>query len=265
MHPGESLTLIVGGADTWKVASLDDVSILGTGISIDPSRPLGMIKTASGTNVGIGFNVNVAPDAKPGPRTVRLRLGDQVAASTGGIVVGMRTIPQRSLYLPYLFSSSEQYTGIALANPAGTPAVVRISARDNKGDLIYDTNALVPADLSIAGGAQIARLEREIFNLPTGSQQSGSIIVESDSQSLQGFFLTGDGSTFLDGAEAFKYRFIRDIAKIDSALNRVDQTRRIINRQGLDAELFPGFADDVTRAPGYLAPAYRRNDAVGAF
>ena len=203
VHPGESLTLIVGGADTWKVASLDDVSILGTGISIDPSRPLGMIKTASGTNVGIGFNVNVAPDAKPGPRTVRLRLGDQVAASTGGIVVGMRTIPQRSLYLPYLFSSSEQYTGIALANPAGTPAVVRISARDNKGDLIYDTNALVPADLSIAGGAQIARLEREIFNLPTGSQQSGSIIVESDSQSLQGFFLTGDGSTFLDGAEAF--------------------------------------------------------------
>src|SRR5436309_3060330 len=45
VHPGESLTLIVGGADTWKVASLDDVSILGTGISIDPSRPLGMIKT----------------------------------------------------------------------------------------------------------------------------------------------------------------------------------------------------------------------------
>src|SRR5206468_2813930 len=124
--------------------------------------------------------------------------------SHDGLVVSPRSLPARSLHIPYLFASPVQYTGIALANPTPTPAAVHISARDNLGSLIYDANSIVPADLSVGDGAQIARLERQIFNLPAGTRQSGSITVESDNHNLQGFFLTGDlNSTFLDGAEAF--------------------------------------------------------------
>ncbi len=204
VHPGENVTLTIGGPDTWKVASADDIRILGTGITIDRSRGVRVLRNQSGTEVGIGITVQIARDASPGPRTVVLSVGDQQAASTGGIVVSLRSLPVRKLYLPYLFSSPEQYTGIALANPTSTPASVRLIARDSQGELIYDEGALVPADLSVGDGAQTARLERQIFNLPAATRQTGSITVESDSKNLQGFFLTGDLSgTFLDGAETF--------------------------------------------------------------
>src|SRR5207249_4603938 len=138
-------------------------------------------------------------DAAPGPSSVALRAGDQQVVSTGGVVVSPRSLPARKLYFPYLLASPDQYTGIALANPTTTPAAAHILARDNQGSLIYDENAIVPADLSVADGAQIAKLERQIFNLPAGTRQSGSMTIESDNNNLQGFFLTGDlSSTFLD-------------------------------------------------------------------
>jgi Matrixin len=204
VYPGEIVALWIGGPETWLAASIDDVAILGTGVTIDRSRGLGLLKTSSGTNAGLAVSIRVAPDAAPGPRTVTLRVGDERVASTGGIMVTARNLPVRTLYIPYLFSSPEHYTGIALANPSSMPAVVRVVSKNSDGTLIHDQDAIVPAELSIAAGGQIAKLERQLFNLPASTQQTGSITIESDSRDLQALFLAGhlNGSS-MDGAEAF--------------------------------------------------------------
>ncbi len=204
VHPGDLLTLLIGGAGIPEVAGIPDVRILGTGIDIDAARPLKVLKNAAGNEVGVSVLIHVAPDAVPGPRTVVVKVGEEQAASTGGIIVAQRTPTALTLYMPYLLATPDQYTGVAMANPAMLPASVRITSRDYSGELIYDRDATVPADLSIAANAQTARLERQIFHLPPLSRQAGSIVLESDTAELQGFFLSGDnGSTYLDGAGAF--------------------------------------------------------------
>jgi hypothetical protein len=203
--PGETLSLWIGGANTWKTSGISDLQILGAGITLDPSRGVKILKNGSGVEVGISVLARVADDAVPGPRTVLVRVGDQQVSSTGGIVITPRSLPATTLYFPYLLTSSVRYTGIALANAEpDTPATVRISARDPAGEMLWDADAIIPADWTLPGGAQAARLERQIFNLPLLSYQSGSVTVESDSSNLQGFFLTGDiDGNLLDGAEAF--------------------------------------------------------------
>ena len=205
VSPGETLGLWIGGRETWKVAGLSDIKILGTGVTLDPARGVKTLKDGNGYEVGISVLAHVAPDAAPGARTVVLRVGDQQVASTGGIVVAPRTPPIETLYFPYLKASPTIYTGIALANPAPTtPATARISAHDPAGALLWSQDAVIPADLTLAGGTQMAQLERQIFNLPLNTDQSGTVTVESDSPDLQGLFLTGNfASTFLDGAGAF--------------------------------------------------------------
>ena len=204
VHPGDLLTLLIGGPGVSKVASLADVRILGTGIWIDPNRPLKVVKNTAGAEAGISVLIHVAPDATPGARTVLVRVGDEQVASTGGIIVTQRTPPALTLYMPYMMTTPDQYTGIAIANPAALPASVRVTSRGYDGELIYDQDAQVPTDLSIAANAQTAKLERQIFNLPPLSRQEGTIVLESDTADLQGFFLSGDiRSTYLDGSVAF--------------------------------------------------------------
>jgi hypothetical protein len=208
VNPGETLGLWIGGTGTWNVASINDVTILGTGVTLDPARGIKTLKDGNGNKVGISVLAHVAPDAAPGALTAVLRVaGQQVeqVASTGGIVVAPRTVPVQTLYFPYLRASPTIYTGIALANPdSTTPATARISARDPAGALLWSQDAMIPANLTLPGGTQIAQLERQIFNLPSDTNQSGSVTVESDNADMQGLFLTGDfAGTFLDGAEAF--------------------------------------------------------------
>jgi Carboxypeptidase regulatory-like domain/Matrixin len=204
VYPGEIVSLWVGGPETWTADSIDDVAILGTGVTIDRSRGLGLLKTSNGTNAGVAVSIRVAPDAAPGPRTLTLRVRDERVASTGGIMVTARNLPVRTLYIPYLFSSPEYYTGIALANPSSAPAVVRVVSRNDDGTVIHDQDAIVPAELSIPAGAQIVRLERQLFNLPSSTQQTGSMTIESDSRDLQALFLAGHfNGSLMDGAEAF--------------------------------------------------------------
>jgi hypothetical protein len=224
VHPGDLLTLLIGGAGVSKVAGLPDIRILGTGITIDPDRPLKVLKNASGAEVGVSVLIHVAPDADPGARTVLVKAGDEQATSTGGIIVTQRTPPALTLYMPYMVTTPEQYTGIAIANPATLPAAVRVTSRDYDGQLIYDQDALVPSDLSIAANAQTAKLERQIFNLPPLSRQAGSIVLESDTADLQGFFLSGDlRSTYLDGSVAFT-RGYRQLVFADILQNGVTDT-----------------------------------------
>lgn len=205
VNPGETLGLWIGGSGTWKVASISDIKILGTGLTLDPARGVKTLKDGNGNEVGISVLAHVAPDAAPGALTAVLKVGDQQVASTGGIVVAPRTPAVQTLYFPYLKTSPTIYTGFALANPdPNTPATARISARDPAGALLWSQDAIIPANLTLAGGTQMAQLERQIFNLPLDTDQSGSVTVESDSSDLQGLFLTGNFSaTFLDGAEAF--------------------------------------------------------------
>lgn len=57
--------------------------------------------------------------------------------------------------------------------------------------------------------------------------------------------LITDGNTArasVDGAEAFQFRLVRDVSKLQSALTKTLQTRQVIERQGLDQLEFPGFA-----------------------
>ena len=77
-------------------------------------------------------------------------------------------------------------------------------SKNTEGGLIQDQDAIVPAELSLVPGGQVAKLERQLFNLPPSTQQSGSLIIESDNKDLQGLFLAGhlNGSS-MDGAEAF--------------------------------------------------------------
>ena len=203
--PGETLSLWIGGANTWKVAGVSDIKVLGTGVVLDSSRGIRVLKNGSGTEVGISVLAHVAPDAAPGARTVLLKVKDEQVASTGGIIVAAQALPATTLYFPYLKATPERYTGIALANlTPDVPAIVRISGRDALGALLWSEDAIVPSDMTLPGGAQTARLERQIFNLPLNTVQSGSVTVESDSTNLHGLFLTGDfAGTCMDGAEAF--------------------------------------------------------------
>jgi len=245
VHPGELLSLWIGGRDTWKIAGVNDVQILGTGLSLDAARGVKVLKNISGTEVGISVLLQVAPDAAPGARTVVLKAGDQKVASTGGIVVAPRTIPATTLYYPYLKTSPESYTGIALANPvAGAPATVRISARSAEGEMLWSEDARIPSDWTLPGGFQSALLERQIFNLPYEAAHAGSMTVESDSPDLRGFFLTGNfANTFLDGAEAFT-RGYRQLYFADILQNRDTSTEiHLMNLKDLPASVDLWLAD----------------------
>jgi hypothetical protein len=199
--PGETFSLWIAGANSWKVAAFGDIGILGTGITLDPA---GGIKILPG-GVGISVLAHVAPDATAGGRTITLKVGDQQVASTGGIVVAPRTLPSAMLYFPYLRASAAIYTGIALANPTqSASAMARVYARDLSGALLWGDGAIIPADLTLPPGGQVAQLERQVFNLLPSADLSGSMTVESDNAGLLGFTLTGDFSgTVLDGAVPF--------------------------------------------------------------
>jgi hypothetical protein len=178
--------------------------VLGTGIDLDTAQGISVL-TGADSAAGISVAARVAADATAGPRTLVLKVGVEQAAATGSVVVMPRAPAVSRLYFPYLRSSSGEYTGIAIANPDRTrPAVTRIFARDQYGALLWNPEATVPADVTLPGGAQSARLGMEVFRFPAGVPQEGSVTIESDSTVLQGFCLTGDfGNTRLDGAEAF--------------------------------------------------------------
>ncbi len=206
VYPGENLLLIIGGKNTWNIdiPDGDNVNILGTGITVDKTK-VKMVKSyQTGSPIGISVPITVAGNAAAGPRTVVLQVGDEQVASTGGIMVGQRVIPPLTLYLPFFLTTPDQYTGVALANPSATAAAVRLTARDNQGNLVYEKDAIVPSNISIPQGGQTAEVDRQIFNLSGLTTQAGSVTVESDVGSVQGFFLSGDLSgNYLDGATAF--------------------------------------------------------------
>jgi hypothetical protein len=218
--PGETVSLWIGGVNTWQVAGIRDVKILGTGVTLDEFRGLKILKDGIGAPVGISVLVHIAPDAAPGPRTVVIDAINQRAASTGGLIVTARALPQTTLFFPYLKTTSDQYTGIALANPTpDTPAVIRMSGRDSQGALLWGEDATVPADFALAGGTQLARVDRQIFNLPINVDYVGSMMVQADIPNLQGFFLNGDfACTYLDGAEAFTQGY-RQLFFVDTMQN----------------------------------------------
>ena len=209
VHAGETLSLWLGGSDLWRVSGIGDIRILGTGLSLDAARGVKTLRNGSGIEVGVSVLLHVASDAAPGPRTVTIKVGDQQVAGTGGILVAARSLPVTRLYFPYLIASPAEYTGIALANPAAeVPATVRIFARDPGGALLWSEDAVIPADLTLAGRTQSARLERQILNLPMDTRQAGSLSADSDNALLQGCFLSGDlAGTYLDGAEAFLHGY----------------------------------------------------------
>jgi hypothetical protein len=98
------------------------------------------------------------------------------------------------------------FTGIALANLDSTAASITLTAFGRGGELLAGPGILNPATLPLAAGAQIARMDFEVFGDGIGSgAQVGWFQAESTSPGLHGFFLAFDGIvSVLDGTNASK-------------------------------------------------------------
>ena len=99
---------------------------------------------------------------------------------------------QSRLNFPRTLSVQElATTGIALVNTSSSPVAATFNLYGSNGSLVTQSTLNVPAT------GQAARLASEILPGATGS---GWIQVTSSSPELQGFELTGDFSTVVDGA-----------------------------------------------------------------
>ena len=101
---------------------------------------------------------------------------------------------QSTLNFPKVFMPSELgSTGFAVVNPDSTDASATFTLRRASGSTI------VAGTLTIPAGGQLAKLGTELFGF---TSESGWVQVTSEADGLTGFFLTGDFTTFTDGADA---------------------------------------------------------------
>jgi hypothetical protein len=102
------------------------------------------------------------------------------------------------IFFPRLLSYSDlPNTGIALLNPDTTTANVSAYLVSAGGSAVASTM------LQIAPGRQIARSASQLF---PQARDGGWVYVFTDSEGMQGFWLTyDDGLTYLDGGEAAQY------------------------------------------------------------
>ncbi|NWG13124.1 MAG: fibronectin type III domain-containing protein [Acidobacteria bacterium] len=100
-----------------------------------------------------------------------------------------------------LGSGDNEYTGIALANLDTVDANVIFTAFDADGNPLAGANITNPKQLSLKPGAQLPKLDYEIFG--AGSDRIGWMRIESGADKVTGFFLTFDTDLIvLDGATA---------------------------------------------------------------
>ncbi len=106
------------------------------------------------------------------------------------------------LIFPRVQSDQFKGTGLAIANPTGSPADVTMLLLDQAGNARSGAGITNPAVITIPPGGQLARTVPELFGASFASS-SDWVLASSDNLGLVGFFLsyTSDISG-IDGAEA---------------------------------------------------------------
>ncbi|HEY2931751.1 MAG TPA: matrixin family metalloprotease [Acidobacteriota bacterium] len=197
--PGQSFTLVALG-DGITEAAIDSgtlkLEIEGSGVTI---QGRGKLRFTSG-KVGAFVDLQIAADAQPGPRQVRVVSGDQKSYYTAGLVIAEQNITQRALRFPAVQQSSSEFTGIGITNLSANTAVIRALYYDSTGKLISIPGIRNPSSLSIPPNNQLARLSQEIFEAVR--QESGWVELQSDQDQVYAFFLSGDSTlNRLDGTD----------------------------------------------------------------
>lgn len=106
-------------------------------------------------------------------------------------------------YVPILEGDGSNYTALAVANRADYPARIRVTAYGNDGKLLSLTGMANPSELAVGPGGQRALIDFQWFHFGSAENRQGWILLESSSDQVGAFFLTGDSSqTRLDGGLA---------------------------------------------------------------
>lgn len=106
-------------------------------------------------------------------------------------------------YLPLLEGDSQRYSAVAVANRAGYPVSVKLTAYADNGQLLRLPDMVNPATLAVGPGQQRALLDAQIFRFGFSEVRQGWIKIESSSDQIAAFFLVGNMSqTYLDGGLA---------------------------------------------------------------
>ena len=103
------------------------------------------------------------------------------------------------LYLPYLQSGQDSFTGLAVANFSSQSALVQFEAFLSDGSAAgFPTN---PATFTLGPNCQLAQQAREIFGIDEGSEMTGWIELTSENRQIGSFFQCGTLSlSQLDGS-----------------------------------------------------------------
>lgn len=106
------------------------------------------------------------------------------------------------LLFPRVQTDPLRRTGIAVANPTGTPADVSMMLLDRFGNLRSGSGVTNPAEFRIPPGGQLARTIPELFGTPSAAAGDW-VFATSSNLGLVGFFLSFNADVSgIDGAEA---------------------------------------------------------------
>src|SRR5262245_59896299 len=94
-----------------------------------------------------------------------------------------------SLNFPKLAFESDTYVGVAIANPTSQEAAVTLTAYDATGRPLAGAGFTNPAQVTINGGHQIAKLTAELFGGSLAASTIGWVQATSPTDNLTGFFL----------------------------------------------------------------------------
>jgi len=137
--------------------------------------------------------------------------GEIYVVGLGGTIhrIVQQNAPQQITYvIPRLVSTSgrsggaDEYTGIAVANPASDAADLRLTAYDRTGAVVSADNITNPLSLTLPGGRQLALLDAQIFGPGLHSRESlGWVKLESSRDVAPVFLNLSSELTSMDGTE----------------------------------------------------------------
>jgi hypothetical protein len=191
------------------------------------------------------------------------------------------------LYYPRMLTSSgvesgstdQEFTGIGIANLNYQTAILRFSAFSPDGSMISGPGIINPATRQLKHGEQLPIMDQQLFGTSvSGPDATGWVRIESDANSVTGFFMMFNGSlSGLDGTDMYSSPLISFLfpeintdgftkisignpndaaASLSLSLFRADGTLRVTATRmipgngalaaDLYADIFPGSTPDPT-------------------
>jgi DNA-binding beta-propeller fold protein YncE len=128
-----------------------------------------------------------------------------VACVSPGNEVDLFATNPMAINVPFLRSSTTEFTGYGISNPTPEPATVIAFATDRDGDPLAGTNN--PAIAVLDPYQQISFIGEQFFGLSAGAQ-FGWIQILSNSDWTRSFFLnSATSSEYMDGTAADEWRY----------------------------------------------------------